>query len=365
MPERSFISIAEQVAERLRGEIFRGRWSGVMPGRNQLAKELGINFKTVEIALRQLERDGLLVSQGAGRGRRIVLSSEGATVRPLRVAILLSEPPDRHLEYVVELQYELIKAGHTPVFAPKTLTELGFEVKRVARLVRQTRADAWVVAGGSREVLEWFVANSVPAFALFGHRRDLPIAGTGPEKLPALIAATRALIDLGHHRIVLIVRRIHRLPQPGAGAKVFLSTMEAGGICTGDYNLPDWEETREGFQACLTALFRVTPPTAMIIEEAVLFTAAQQFLARRRIRVPEDVSLISTDPDPNYAWCVPSIAHMRWDSRPVARHIVRWAANVSRGREDVKQSFVAAEYVPGGTVGPRVKSVSRNSGPSK
>ena len=187
MPERSFISIAEQVAERLQGEICRGRWSGVMPGRNQLAKELGINFKTVEIALRQLERDGLLVSQGAGRGRRIVLSSEGATVRPLRVAILLSEPPDRHLEYVVELQYELIKAGHTPVFAPKTLTALGFEVKRVARLVGQTRADAWVVAGGSREVLEWFVANSVPAFALFGHRRDLPIAGTGPEKLPALI----------------------------------------------------------------------------------------------------------------------------------------------------------------------------------
>lgn len=68
--------------------------------------------------------------------------------------------------------------------------------------------------------------------------------------------------------------------------------------------------------------------------------------------MPEDVSLIGTDPDPNFAWCVPSIAHIRWDSRPVVRHIVRWAANVGRGRVDRKQSFIAAEYVPGGTVGP-------------
>ena len=352
MPLLRLLSAADQVAAHLRGELLRGDWSEGLPGVNGLAAELGVNRKTVEAALRQLERDGLLVNQGTGRKRRIVLPGDGATIRPLRVAILLSEPPDRHLEYIVELQHELLQAGHTPVFAPKALTELGFEVKRVARLAGQTRADAWVVAGGSREVLEWFVANSTPTFALFGHRRDLPIAGTGPEKLPALIAATRALIDLGHHRIVLLLRRIHRLPQPGAFARVFLETLEAGGIRTGDYNLPEWEESPEGFQACLTALFRVTPPTAMIISETVLFAAAQQFLGRRRLRVPENASLISTDPDPNFAWCVPSIAHIRWDSRPVVRHIVRWAASVSRGCRDAKQTFVAAEYVPGGTVGP-------------
>ena len=39
----------------------------------------------------------------------------------------------------------------------------------------------------------------------------------------------------------------------------------------------------------------------------------------------------------------------------MVRRIVRWATNVSRGRKDVKQSFVAAEYVPGGTVGAGAK----------
>lgn len=326
-----------------------------MPGKHQLAAELGVNNKTVETALRQLEKTRLLVPQGAGRRRRIDLPGESVEGHPLRVAILLSEPPDRHLEYIVELQHKLIEAGHTTVFPAKTLTELGFDVKRVARLIGHTVADAWVVCGGSREILEWFLGNSLPVFALFGRRRDLLIAGDGPDKLPAVDAATQSLLDLGHRRIVLLLRRLHRLPRPGPAAIVFRAALEKRGIGTSDFNLPDWEESREGFQTCLKALFRVTSPTAMIIDESPLFAAAQQFLARRGIRVPEDVSLISTDPDSTFAWCVPSIAHIRWDSRPVVRRIVRWAANISRGRNDVKQSFVAAEYVPGGTVGPAPK----------
>ena len=249
-----------------------------MPGVNRLAADLGINHKTAEAALRQLEREGLLVSQGAGRKRLIVLPGDHAEGRPLRVAILLSEPADRHVAIIVEFQHELVEAGHPAIFPAKSLAELGSEVKRVARLVAETRADAWVVVAGSREMLEWFAANPVPAFALFGQRRDLPMAGDGPDKLPALEAATRVLTDLGHRRIVLIVRSLHRRPQPGLPASLFLATLEACGIRTSDYNLPDWEQSREGFQACLEALFHVTPPTAMIVETP-LFAAVQQFLA--------------------------------------------------------------------------------------
>jgi hypothetical protein len=44
-------------------------------------------------------------------------------------------------------------AGHSVFFADKCLQELRMEVVRVARLVRRTEADAWVVCAGSREVL--------------------------------------------------------------------------------------------------------------------------------------------------------------------------------------------------------------------
>jgi DNA-binding LacI/PurR family transcriptional regulator len=345
------LSAAGQVAAHLRGELERGHWSGNLPGVGWLATELGVNRKTVEAALRQLEREGLLAGQGPGRRRRIV-PPDGNSARPVRVAILLYEPADRFLAYIVELQHALVEAGHTAILAGKAMSELGTDVTRIGRLVKQTEADAWVVLAGAREVLEWFSVQPSPAFALFGRREGIPIAAAGPDKPPAFADAMRRLLALGHRRIVSICRSDRRKPVPGGTERVLLEELNAQGIATSDYNLPDWDETPEGFQQLLISLFRVTPPTALIVQEATFFAATQQFLARRRLRVPEQVSLVCMDPDPDFLWCIPSIAHIAWDPDPVVRRIVRWAATVGRGGKDVRQTLTAAEFIPGGTIGP-------------
>ena len=344
------LSAAEQTAIHLRGALERGHWVGSLPGVGALAAELGVNRKTVEVALQQLEKAGHLAGQGPGRKRRIVAPGGGA-VRPMRIAMLEYDPAGRSEGYAVELQHLLLAAGHAAFFTERTLTDLGMSVARIGTLVRQTKADAWVICAGSREVLEWFCTQPVPAFALFGRREGLPLAGTGPDKAHALAAATRHLLGFGHRRIVLLVRHERRLPGPGRSERMFLDELQAHGVATGDYNLPDWEETTEGLQQLVSSLFRITPPTALIIDEAPLFIGVQQFLAGRGIRVPQQVSLICTDANPTFAWCSPSIAHIRWETGPVVRRVVRWAAAVSTGRGDVKQTFTAAEFVPGGTTG--------------
>ena len=347
------LTAAEQVAGYLRRALGSGAWGGRLPGGNQLAGLLGVGKNTVEAALRQLEAEGVLVPQGAGRRRRIVLP-EGKVAHPLRVAILDYDPPAIALAeaYMVELLHLLGEAGYSVFFAEKCLQELGMEVGRVERMVRRTEADAWLVVAGSREVLEWFAAQPLPAFALFGRRHGLPIAGVGPNKPPAYATATRALIGLGHRRIVLLARRLRRLPEPGTSERTFLAELAAHGISAGSYHLPDWEDSIDGYHARLESLFQVSPPTALIIQKAPLFVAAQQFLAAQGLRVPQDVSLVCTDPDPSFAWCKPSVSHIRWDSRPVVRRIVRWAANVSQGKPDLRQTLTKAEFVPGGTIGP-------------
>ena len=345
------LSASAQVAAHLRAELERRRWSEALPGVNSLAGDLGVNRKTVEAALKQLEKEGLLAGQGQGRKRRII-PPDGRTVRPMRIAILEYEPVARTEGYVVELHHLLLAAGHTAFFTEHSLMDLGMNVARIGRLVRQTKADAWVICAGSHEVLEWFCSQPVPAFALFGRREGLPIAATGPDKAPAFAAATRHLIGFGHRRIVLLSRKERRLPEPGRSERAFLDELKAHGIPAGDYNLPDWEETIVGFHELLSSLFRVTPPTALIVDEAPLFVATQQFLACRGIRVPQQVSLICTDAEPAFAWCMPPVSHIRWDSGPVVRRIVQWAANVSHGKKDVRQTFTPAEFVEGGTTGP-------------
>ena len=349
-------SAGEQVAARLREEILAGRWSGELPGVHFLAAELGVNHKTVGVALGQLEADGWLVAQGPGRRRRIVLSAR-MRQRGLRVAILVSEPADRRVDYMVELRHALVEAGHVAFHPEKSLIELGMNVNRLARMVKKTEADAWVVEAGSREVLEWFLVRGIPTFALFGRRRELPLAGTGPDKVGAYRGVVRHLVELGHRRVALIALAARRLPKPGLPEQAFLRELEAKGIPTGSYNLPTWDESPEGLLSLLDSLFHVTPPTALLIDEPYLFHAVKHRLADMGLRVPEDVSLVCTDPDRTFDWCRPSIAHIRWDSGPMVRRVVRWAENVSQGKEDQRQTFTAAEFVPGGTIGP-VKHVA-------
>lgn len=353
----NILSASEQVADFLRMELLRGAWTGVMPGSDRLAVELGVGANTVEAALRLLEKEGLLANQGRRRGRLIVAPGSGQVGRKLRVAILVGEDADRRLEYMVKLEHELRVAGHRAIHLTQTLLgDLGMDVDRVAKVVTKTQADAWILVGGSREVLTWFCEQSTPAMAIFGRRRGLAMAGVGPDKPPACAEATRILIGLGHRRIVLLARRMRRLPMPGGTERAFLSELAAQGIPPSSYHLPDWEEHIDGFHERLKSLFRVTPPTALIIDEAPFYVAAQQFLAGRGLRVPEDVSLVCTDDDATFAWCRPSVAHIRWDSRPVVRRVLRWAANISRGQVDVRQTLTPAEFVQGGTIGPVARS---------
>lgn len=354
MPEFALLSASEQAANHLREQILNGIWGDEIPGAPTLAAELGINHETVIAALRRLEHEGLLVSQGIGRKRKIVLP-ESYAPPSLRVAILDYDAPSMGSDYMIDLRHRLVQAGQVPLLADKTLEDLGMDVGRVARFVKKTGADAWVVCGASREVLRWFANYEKPVFALFGRRGTLPIAGIGPDHVTAWRLLTRRLITLGHQRIVTLIREHLRVPEPSPAVRAMLEEMQANGLATSSYNLPDWEETREGLHRVLDGLFQVTAPTALIIDEPFLFHAAKHHLAHRGILAPNQVSLICTDPDPTFAWSLPTIAHLNWDYRPVVRRVVRWADNVARGKEDRRQTLTKIEFIEGGTIGPVAK----------
>jgi hypothetical protein len=350
MAEFLRMSVGEQVAAHLRRDLEAGGRRGIMPGVLKLEKELGVNRKTVEEALRQLEAEGFLAAQGAGRRRKIVRGKK--PVRKLTVGILLYEPADRGLDYIIGLRHELEQAGHATVTATRTITEVGMDVNRLCLVIGETEADAWLAFAAPVGLLNWFLEEGIPVFALFGRRRELRIAGAGPDKVLVYAEIVRKLAGLGHRRIVLLTRPDRRLPQPGAPERAFLNELSAQGLSVGSYNLPDWEENTAGLHARLDALFLMTPPTALILDQAPFFFAALQFLSRRGLMVPEDVSLVCTDGSPDFEWLRPPVSHIRWDSRPLVRRVLKWASNISRGKEDLRQIEVPAEFDSGGTIGP-------------
>ncbi|OYV00143.1 MAG: hypothetical protein CFE26_24445, partial [Verrucomicrobiales bacterium VVV1] len=285
-----------------------------------------------------------------GRRRRIEMCRERDMTQKIRLKILLYEMQSRGDLDNSSLLAQLLEAGIDAGFAEKSLKDLGMDVDRVARHVGRNPADAWVVSAASREVLEWFADQETPAIAMYGRHKGLPIAAAFTVMIPGLTAAVLRLIDLGHKRIVMLAREERRKPQPSRPEQAFIDELEAAGITTGTYNLPDWEESPEGLSRLLDELFRFSPPTALIFQEAQLFAAVRYHLADRGIVAPREVSLVVADRDPSVDWCDPVPSHIHWDYRPVVRRVVRWAMNVAGGKEDRRQSGTESEFIEGGTI---------------
>lgn len=230
---------------------------------------------------------------------------------------------------------------------------MNFDLKKFARSVKRYDADAWVVTAGSLEILKYLADEGMPVFAVAGRYGSLPIAGAKPDHGVALRAATNRLTALGHRRIVMVIRKIHRTPFPGRAVQVFLDSLAANNIPVSDFNLPDWEETPEGFHAMLKSLFQLTRPTAIIAGETNLFVAIQQFLGNQGLRVPQDVSLVCADYSPSlFHFCTPSITHFEFNQNHVTRYLLRWAESISQGKVNQRQYFYRADFIEGGTIGP-------------
>lgn len=246
---------------------------------------------------------------------------------------------------LIEFQQKLELVGHQVTFATKSLVELKQDPLRVAKIVRAEPASAWILQSASRPVLEWFSNFQNPSFACFGSMENLSIAGAGPRYLPPLREALQRLFDSGHRRIVMLIRKERRLEKLGVVEQGFLDALKALGISTGPYNLPEWEESPAGLSKCLNRLFEVSPPTAIFIEDLNLCLAVKHYLAAQRGAKLRQVMLICTGYDPCLDWCDPPIPHFKWDRQAVVRRALRWADNVARGKNDLRQQLTPAKLV--------------------
>ena len=235
------------------------------------------------------------------------------------------------------------------------MIDLRMNKRRIARIVTRTETDAWILLAAPKEILEWFSKQETPAFAIFGNRlEEVNVAGASPGKSHPVVQATQTLIDLGHRRIILIIRKYQREPI-STSAKAFLDVLNSNGIQSSDFNLPDWEETGEGFNQLLKSIFKITPPTAIITDEPFQYLAAHHFMVSRGIQIPKHLSLICSDYDPIFKWCMPSVSHITFSNKPLLRRINDWAQNVKNQKNDLRQTILKATFVPGETIGPPTK----------
>lgn len=355
------ITIIDQTAQHIRDGVQNGRWTGKLPGLRPLAEELGVSRESLRTALRRLEAEGLLAAGEQGDSRRIVGTVNPGKRETLRIALM----PARHMEnesvadqsIILSLMHDLEAAGHDCMLVAPPGHSADPGVAAVQRLVAEKNADAWIVYQGSRDVLKWFSEQATPTLAIGGHNSGLPLASVGFNYAGAVSEATRRLVALGHRRIVFISPSFARRPAPSRPVRAFLDELSAAGITTGEFNSPDWEESPAGLRTLMESLFMLTPPTAIITWDGYEASGVLSFLNERKLSVPGDISLVALTTDASIAWQNPKIriATLDQESSSLLRHCIRWADGIVAGAKDTHAELLAAEFLPGNTLGPPAK----------
>jgi len=336
-------SVSEQVASHLREELKRQRWTGSMPGRDVLARELGVHGSTVERALQQLEQEGIVKKTGPGKPR-VILAPGKSRAKAISVCVLLYDAVDQTDDYVLSLQYHLGAAGHRLTFAPRSMRDLKFDPERIGAMVKKQPADAWIVYSGSREILQKFIQLGTPTFALFGRMSGLDIARSGTDILSALREAVQRLHEQGHRKIVMLTRA--QLVESGLGLteRTFIKALEKNHIPHSSYNLVGLDNTPNGLRQCLDKLFQLTPPTAIFVDDWMVHNAVQNYLFHKQGVDRHQVSCICMDYHPSFSWYQPQVPHFYWDPVTVVQCAVAWLKNIGHGKNVIRQKMIKAKF---------------------
>jgi DNA-binding LacI/PurR family transcriptional regulator len=200
--------------------------------------------------------------------------------------------------------------------------------------------------------MAWFSAQPVPAIALGGRYCDVPLARVAMDLTHGFLEALRALKKLGHRRIVAIVPRVWRQPVPGRLVSAVIEELGSAAARNPDYHLPDWEPTAAGFHLLLDSLFRVTPPTAIIVIEPGEAVAVMSFLARRGMGIPHDLSLVSRHMDASLELCRPAIAHISENEDHLVGHVIKWINAAGRGNAHRRRIVCQPTFFPAESLAP-------------
>lgn len=307
--------LSDLEAQILRAELRPG---DLLPTRAELAQHYDVARATVDKALGELSRKGLIDS-GSGR-RTLVLGQSPKETEVSTIGVLWNWPDDQQRQGgdyldllfrgIREACAEYLLEVHFRAAPLHTWPELvhGKGCQGIV-IVRPDYADATVVEG--------MHAANIPVVLVPGVLDESPVPSISSDNASGTETAVQHLCDLGH-RDVGFVGLTATVPDHFERLKAFLETTGRRGMAV----RPEWvclahERNPGKFRDCLTGWLSADHfPTAVVSCDFMMTLAVLGRLRDLGLRVPEDVSVITFDDPPAAGQMHPSLTSV---AQPIPR----------------------------------------------
>lgn len=325
-----------RVADLIEAGLRSGQWQHGLPGYRKLAAEFEVSWRTAGAALKLVEARGLLKPAAPGQSRTPAAAPRGKTApRSGNLLILWSAPHSADLLMRDEIhalaafwekhrgRVHMVTVDYARHRRPAPFMAAQREKCRAAAVLLALPPAAWIQSA---------VEMKLPVYCIGGEQNGLQgFSGHGYPAGIEIEAAVRRLRGLGHRRLLIpsspaserLLSTIRAAFASGCGGNV--SAEEVARAC------PVFQESvPEVWQTYWASAFAGQHPTAVICVHEKWVFSLYGYCAAQRLRIPDDVSVLSMTSSETLSWCHPRPVCMKY---PTHRSLALFKAWVRRGCE--------------------------------
>ena len=353
-------SAQELAAAAIREEICAGRWDDRLPGARVLAQRMGLSPPTVAGALSILAAEGWLAKPGERHAYRVVKKRRAKTAgsspsKSKRLLILTHEEAALLTETSRKILELLREAATKKGWIVESQVVDFLHAKRAKnqwdRLI-QTDPDTSVIALYGRTALaEWAIRRKVRMLFLGGVTNGLPVPMVGVRSSQLAEVAFERLAALGHWRIVFPLcdrAESFKAPLRELTRKAVEST---GNTYVPSYHNPESDYLKPDVTwRMVESAFATRPPSAFIFLDWKELVTTICYLSSRKLRVPDDVSLVLLNDQMEAAWFHPPLSRFQFPQQKLVRTMISWLENESGNA--VAPTTMDADFIEGNSIAP-------------
>lgn len=319
-------SLLAEVTSVLREGIAAGRWKERLPGERVLALELQVSRPTVGLALKTLEKEGVLES--GSRKKRQILRSRRAPEKANQPVVIVSPTPLEFMEqhtilWVDMLRQNLGRLGRELVIAANRRAYAPGSGKILEQMVNEMPASCWLLILSTQEMQQWFSERRLPTVVTGSCFQEMSFNSVDLDFRAVGRHAAGMLLSRGHRRICLVNSHpIH------AGDKLteigFNEAFEKRPVACEPPLILHHDGTPHSILNVMERVYRSgLQPDAYFVTNANHLLCVVSSLAQRGLAHGKDYALICRDDDTFLSYLSPTVPCYSRDHRRFSRSAFR------------------------------------------
>ena len=354
LPHRQ--DLPTQAATIIKEMIVGGEFHALLPGERTLADKLQIGRDTLRLSLEILESEGWITPRQHGKRRGI--SKPGLRVdqrkKSNRIAFL-SPKSLREFPPWLLIEFDLVRGllnrrGYELELVSPGLFHLRNPARKLEKLVEDVEVDAWILYQCPAPVQLWFEEQRLPALIRGYPQPEVIIPCLDEDWHAAAFHAGGLLKRHGHHRIGLLMPDV-KLGGLEATEQGLAKAIESGPNPGSVYKMIDRGEPDSVLRVLEVAFGLENPPTAIIATRSRYVLNLMSWMAERRLRIPDDLSLVALCYETWYEQLRPTITHYHSEPDTIAGSVVRKILRIaSTELKSTQQKLLIPECFEGASV---------------